>query len=88
MDPEPLIALWPLRVPVDGGESGLVTTLARPGVALGSVPLMRGRGKKLAGLRTGARRSPAQAAERRARATATRAPPRSRDGRSDSVGEE
>ena len=35
IDPEPLIALWPLRVPVDGGESGLVTTLARPGVVLG-----------------------------------------------------
>ena len=40
--PEPLIALWPLRVPVDGSETGLVTTLARPGVALGSMPLMRG----------------------------------------------
>jgi hypothetical protein len=56
MDPEPLIALWPLRVPVDGGESGLVTTLARPGVVIGSMPLMRGRGKKGAGAGAGAGR--------------------------------
>ena len=46
MDPEPLIALWPLRVPINGGESGLVTTRAEPGVPLGSSPLLRGRGKK------------------------------------------
>ena len=39
LDPEPLIALWPVRVPVDGGEEGLVTTLARPGMPLGSAPL-------------------------------------------------
>jgi len=57
MDPEPLIALWPLRVPVDGGESGLVTTLARPGVVLGSMPLMRGRGKKGVALKSSARSS-------------------------------
>jgi murein DD-endopeptidase MepM/ murein hydrolase activator NlpD len=36
MDPEPLIALWPLRVPVEGSEVGLVTTVARPGMTLGS----------------------------------------------------
>jgi murein DD-endopeptidase MepM/ murein hydrolase activator NlpD len=53
IDPEPLIALWPLRVPVEGGESGLVTTLARPGVVLGSMPSMRGRGKKLAAQKPG-----------------------------------
>jgi murein DD-endopeptidase MepM/ murein hydrolase activator NlpD len=57
MDPEPLIALWPLRVPVDGGESGLVTTLARPGVVIGSMPLMRGRGKKGVTLKSSARSS-------------------------------
>ena len=28
IDPEPLIALWPLRVPVDGSEVGLVTCRA------------------------------------------------------------
>ena len=39
LDPEPLIALWPVRVPVDGGEEGLVTTLARPGMPLGSALL-------------------------------------------------
>ncbi|MES1205936.1 MAG: M23 family metallopeptidase, partial [Pseudomonadota bacterium] len=36
IDPEPLVALWPLRVPVDGSEIGLVTTLAEPAVPLGS----------------------------------------------------
>jgi murein DD-endopeptidase MepM/ murein hydrolase activator NlpD len=36
IDPEPLIALWPLRVPVDGSEVGLVTLTAPPGVPLGS----------------------------------------------------
>jgi len=45
MDPEPLIALWPLRVPIDGGNSALVTTVAEPGVPLGSAP-PHGRGKK------------------------------------------
>jgi murein DD-endopeptidase MepM/ murein hydrolase activator NlpD len=57
IDPEPLIALWPLRVPIDGGEAGLVTTQARPGAVIGSLPLMRGRGKKQAaqkGSRAGA----------------------------------
>jgi len=39
IDPEPLIALWAVRVPIDGGEAGLVTTLARPGLPLGSAPL-------------------------------------------------
>jgi murein DD-endopeptidase MepM/ murein hydrolase activator NlpD len=46
MDPEPLIALWPLRVPINGGEAGLVTTMAEPGMPIGSAPLLRGRGKK------------------------------------------
>lgn len=38
VDPEPLIALWPLRIPIDGGETGLVTIAAPPGIPLGSVP--------------------------------------------------
>jgi len=46
MDPEPLIALWPVRVPVEGGETGLVTTLARPGMPLGSANLLAGRKRK------------------------------------------
>jgi len=46
LDPEPLIALWPVRVPVDGGEEGLVTTLARPGMPLGSAPLLSASAKK------------------------------------------
>ena len=48
VDPEPLLALWPLRVPVDGSEVGLVTTVGRPGVPLGSAPLIPGRKRKLA----------------------------------------
>ncbi len=39
IDPEPLIALWPLRVPVDGSEIGLVNTVAPVGAPLGSAPL-------------------------------------------------
>jgi murein DD-endopeptidase MepM/ murein hydrolase activator NlpD len=39
IDPEPLIALWPLRVPLDGSEVGLVTTTAPTGVPLGSLPV-------------------------------------------------
>ncbi len=46
IDPEPLIALWAVRVPVDGGETGLVTTLARPGLPLGSALLRAGHGRK------------------------------------------
>jgi len=46
IDPEPLIALWPLRVPLDGGEAGLVTTVAEPGLPLGSALLRRGHGRK------------------------------------------
>jgi murein DD-endopeptidase MepM/ murein hydrolase activator NlpD len=42
IDPEPLVALWPLRVPVDGSEVGLVTTVAEPGVPLGSQNLRPG----------------------------------------------
>jgi murein DD-endopeptidase MepM/ murein hydrolase activator NlpD len=50
LDPEPLIALWPVRVPVDGGEEGLVSTLARPGMPLGSAPLLSARKRKVAQL--------------------------------------
>src|SRR5262249_59118450 len=39
LDPEPLIALWPLRIPLNGTEVGLVTTVAKPGFPLGSAPL-------------------------------------------------
>ena len=50
IDPEPLIALWPLRVPVDGGAEGLVTTLGRPGLPLGSATLSAAHRRKLASL--------------------------------------
>jgi murein DD-endopeptidase MepM/ murein hydrolase activator NlpD len=46
IDPEPLIALWPLRVPIDGSEVGLVTTLGEPGVPLGSALLKPGRKRR------------------------------------------
>jgi murein DD-endopeptidase MepM/ murein hydrolase activator NlpD len=54
IDPEPLIALWPLRVPIEDGAAGLVTTLAEPGLPLGSAPLMAGRKRKLAHARQAA----------------------------------
>jgi murein DD-endopeptidase MepM/ murein hydrolase activator NlpD len=50
-DPEPLMALWPLRVPIEGSEAGLVTTLAEPGVPIGSMPLLPGRKRRLAALK-------------------------------------
>jgi murein DD-endopeptidase MepM/ murein hydrolase activator NlpD len=53
-DPEPLIALWPLRVPVEGSERGLVTTVAKPGTPMGAAPLIAGRKRKLAQLKRAA----------------------------------
>jgi len=47
-DPEPLVALWPLRVPLEGSEVGLVTTVSDPGVPLGSMPLLSGRKRRIA----------------------------------------
>jgi murein DD-endopeptidase MepM/ murein hydrolase activator NlpD len=57
IDPEPLIALWAVRVPVEGSEVGLVTTAARPGMPLGSAALSGKRRKdaRLAKLRPGSR---------------------------------
>jgi murein DD-endopeptidase MepM/ murein hydrolase activator NlpD len=57
MDPEPLIALWPLRVPLDGSEVGLVTTVSEPGVPLGSLPQRSGSKKKPAKLKNEKNRS-------------------------------
>lgn len=56
IDPEPLIALWPLRVPVDGSEVGLVTTLGRPGLPLGSATLSRSHKRASAKVKKGGRR--------------------------------
>jgi murein DD-endopeptidase MepM/ murein hydrolase activator NlpD len=53
-DPEPLIALWPLRVPLEGSDRGLVTTLAQAGTPMGSMPLIAGRKRKLAQLKRAA----------------------------------
>jgi murein DD-endopeptidase MepM/ murein hydrolase activator NlpD len=60
IDPEPLIALWPLRVPIDGGEAGMVTTLAEPGVPLGSMALIPGRKRRLAAMKRAAAASSAE----------------------------
>jgi murein DD-endopeptidase MepM/ murein hydrolase activator NlpD len=60
MDPEPLIALWPLRVPLDGSEAGLVSTVAAPGMPLGSA-LKHGRKGKAGRLKGGAGRAAAAA---------------------------
>ena len=54
IDPEPLIALWPLRVPLEDSPAGLVTTVAEPGIPLGSAPLIPGRKRKLAAKRSAA----------------------------------
>jgi murein DD-endopeptidase MepM/ murein hydrolase activator NlpD len=48
IDPEPLVALWPLRVPLDGSEVGLVTTVGEAGVPLGSANLLPGRRRRMA----------------------------------------
>jgi murein DD-endopeptidase MepM/ murein hydrolase activator NlpD len=48
IDPEPLIALWPLRIPVDGSEVGLVTITEPPGMPHGSA-LRHARARKNAG---------------------------------------
>ncbi|MEO8212999.1 MAG: M23 family metallopeptidase [Myxococcales bacterium] len=47
IDPEPLIALWPLRIPLDGSEVGLVTTTGEPGLPLGSALLRPGHQRNL-----------------------------------------
>jgi len=39
VDPEPLIALWPLRIPFEGSPVGLVSTAGKPGVPLGGAPV-------------------------------------------------
>jgi murein DD-endopeptidase MepM/ murein hydrolase activator NlpD len=36
VDPEPLVTLWPLHIPIKGSEIGLVTTKAEVGFPLGS----------------------------------------------------
>jgi murein DD-endopeptidase MepM/ murein hydrolase activator NlpD len=67
IDPEPLIALWPLRIPIDGSEVGLFTILADTGIPLGSAVLHAGHkrpvakpGRAAPGAASGA--APAQAA--------------------------
>jgi murein DD-endopeptidase MepM/ murein hydrolase activator NlpD len=68
MDPEPLIALWPVRIPIEGSETGLVTTLARPGLPLGSALLLSSSAQKrkaarLAKLKHGGRQAGGDASD-------------------------
>jgi murein DD-endopeptidase MepM/ murein hydrolase activator NlpD len=39
VDPEPLVALWPLRIPLSGLSVGLVSTVGAPGIPLGGAPV-------------------------------------------------
>jgi murein DD-endopeptidase MepM/ murein hydrolase activator NlpD len=63
IDPEPLIALWPLRVPIAGSEAGLVTITSLPGVPLGSAPRhARARKSAKGGAPAGGEAAPGEAA--------------------------
>ena len=46
MDPEPLVALWPLRIPMSGLSVALVSTEGAPGAPLGGAPAGAVRSKK------------------------------------------
>jgi murein DD-endopeptidase MepM/ murein hydrolase activator NlpD len=48
IDPEPLVALWPLRIPFEGTALGLVSTAGRVGVPLGGAPVGATRKHELA----------------------------------------
>jgi murein DD-endopeptidase MepM/ murein hydrolase activator NlpD len=50
IDPEPLIALWPLRIPLDGSPVSLVSTAGKPGVPLGGAPITPALDQALANL--------------------------------------
>jgi murein DD-endopeptidase MepM/ murein hydrolase activator NlpD len=39
IDPEPLVALWPLRIPIAGNPVGAFATAGKPGVPLGGAPV-------------------------------------------------
>jgi murein DD-endopeptidase MepM/ murein hydrolase activator NlpD len=45
VDPEPLVALWPLRIPCEGSAIGLVSTAGKVGVPLGGAPVGATKGK-------------------------------------------
>ncbi len=85
IDPEPLIALWPLRVPVDGSEVGLVNTVAPVGAPLGSAPLGAGHKRKLAKAeRGGGKGGKTHAAESDGEDKESAAPPSAGEGESES----
>jgi hypothetical protein len=87
IDPEPLIALWPLRVPVDGSEVGLVNTVAPIGAPLGSAPLSAARKRKLAKAERGAKAGKAHAASGDDGEKESPAPASDGEGESESSGE-
>ena len=51
MDPEPLVALWPVRIPVLGSPQRPVAVVALPALPLGAAPLRPGRKRPLAARR-------------------------------------
>ena len=79
IDPEPLVALWPLRVPIDGSEVGLFTILADTGIPLGSALRKpkndRGRGRPSHGARGAARGAATTASPASDEASSDEAPP-------------
>jgi murein DD-endopeptidase MepM/ murein hydrolase activator NlpD len=48
VDPEPLAALWPLRIPCEGSAIGLISTAGRVGVPLGGAPVGATKKRELA----------------------------------------
>jgi len=84
IDPEPLIALWPLRVPVDGSEIGLVNTVAPVGAPLGSAPLNAGHKRKQAKAERGSKAGKARAVDADDGAKESPAPAGDSEGESES----
>jgi murein DD-endopeptidase MepM/ murein hydrolase activator NlpD len=63
VDPEPLIALWPLRIPFAGSPVGLVSTAGKPGVPLGGAPAGATRKRELARRKQSSPKAPATTAK-------------------------
>ena len=86
VDPEPLIALWPLRIPLDELPVVLVSTAGKPGLPLGGAPagpthgraLSKSARKRVPTQRRQARRPRRRRAQPARRAASTTSRPRSR----------
>jgi murein DD-endopeptidase MepM/ murein hydrolase activator NlpD len=71
VDPEPLIALWPLRIPLAGSPVALVSIGGTPGIPLGGAPVSAALSHELAKLN-----QPAKAGARKHEKSARRHPSR------------